>query len=116
MWQPGKNRHIHLMPDQSRTVLVLGAGASTHLGFPLGPQLCLKIIENTSDPKRKPFIDLLAMGFSDHEIRSFHDQLEKSFPASIDEFFSDRTDYIEVGRAAIAQVSRRFRPIANSDD
>lgn len=108
MWQPGKNHHVHLMRDESRTVLVLGAGASTYLGFPLGPQLCFKIIENTSDPGRKPFNELLAMGFSQQKIQSFHERLDKSYTRSIDEFLSDRPEHIDIGRAAIAQVLIRY--------
>ena len=105
MWHTGKNlSFLDPMPDESRTVLVLGAGASAHLGFPLGPQLCSKIIENTSDPVRKSFNELLAMGFSHETVRSFREEVEKSFPGSIDELLSDRPEFIDVGRAAIAQV------------
>jgi len=96
------------MPGESRTVLVLGAGASAHLGFPLGPQLCSKIIENTSDPDGNPFKELLAMAFPHETIYSFHEQLEKSFPRSIDEFLADRPKFIDVGRASIAQVLIRY--------
>ncbi len=108
MWNTGKNLNfVHLKPGESRTVLVLGAGASAHLGFPLGPKLCSEIIQNTSDPNLKSFTDLLAMGFPRQIILSFHDQLDKSFPRSIDEFLSDRAEYIDVGRAVIAQVLTR---------
>ena len=104
MWETGKNLAVHLLPDQCRTVLVLGAGASAHLGFPLGPQLCSAIINYTSNPSTSSFKDLLAMGFPHQVICSFHEQIKKSFPNSIDEFLSDRPNFVDVGRAAIAQI------------
>jgi hypothetical protein len=104
MWHTGNNLFVALMPGESRTVLVLGAGASAHLGFPLGPQLCSKIIENTSDADGNSFKELIAMAFPHETIRSFHEQLEKSFPRSIDEFLADRPQFIDVGRASIAQI------------
>jgi len=104
MWQTGNNVQARFMREQSRTVLVLGAGASAHLGFPLGDQLCDNIRDNTSDPNKGPFIELSGMGFTAEEIDEFHDQLKKSMSYSIDEFLSDRPKFVNVGRAAIAQV------------
>jgi hypothetical protein len=105
MWQPSKeNFFIHFKPGECRTVLVVGAGASAHLGFPLGDELCCTIISNTRNPDSNPFKDLVSMGFAHEAIISFHENLERSLPHSIDEFLSDRSEFIDVGRAAIAQV------------
>ena len=104
MWETGQNIVVRLRPDLCQTVLVLGAGASAHLGFPLGPELCSKIIDNTSDSNASSFKELCEMRFPNESISSFHDQLNKSYPHSIDEFLSDRPEFIDVGRAAIGQV------------
>lgn len=104
MWKTGHNRVVDLLPDKCRTVLVLGAGASAHLGFPLGPQLCSEITHNTSDRDASSFKNLLEMGFPHEMICSFHEEIRKSHPNSIDEFLSDRPDFVDVGRAAIAQI------------
>jgi hypothetical protein len=61
MWQTGHNVVVHLSRDLCRIVLVLGAGASAHLGFPLGPKLCSEITDNTSDPHATSFIELTEM-------------------------------------------------------
>jgi len=104
MWQPYKNDFIHFRRGECRTVLVVGAGASAHLGFPLGAELCSTIISNTRNPESEPFKNLVAMGFSHANILSFHANIERSFPHSIDEFLSDRSEFVDIGRAAIAQI------------
>jgi hypothetical protein len=104
MWHTANNLNVDLRPDECRTVLVLGAGASSHLGFPLGPELLSTIIKNTSDPDGNFFKELLGMNFSQETIRFFREHLEKSFPHSVDEFFENRPEFIDVGRASIAQV------------
>jgi len=104
MWQPYKNELIHFRPGECRTVLVVGAGASAHLGFPLGAELCSTIISNTRNRESEPFKNLVTMGFSHATILSFHADIEKPFPRSIDEFLSDRSEFIDIGRAAIAQI------------
>lgn len=104
-WQPYKeNSFVHFRRDECRVVLVLGAGASAHLGFPLGADLCSRIISNTRNPQFGPYKELLSMGFLDGDIMTFHESFEKSSPRSIDEFLSDRPEFTEIGRAAIAQI------------
>lgn len=104
-WQPYKESSlVHFKRDECRVVLVLGAGASAHLGFPLGADLCSRIISNTRNPQSGPYKELLSMGFLDEDIMTFHESFEKSSPRSIDEFLSDRPEFTEIGRAAIAQI------------
>ena len=104
-WQPYKeSAFVHFKRDECRVVLVLGAGASAHLGFPSGADLCARIISNTRNPQSEPYKGLLYMDFLDKDITAFHESIEKSFPHSIDEFLSDRPEFIEIGRAAIAQI------------
>lgn len=104
-WQPYKeNSFVHFKRDECRVVLVLGAGASAHLGFPIGADLCSRMISNTRNSQSEPYKGLLYMEFLDEDITAFHESIEKSFPHSIDEFLSDRPEFIEIGRAAIAQI------------
>lgn len=103
MWRTTQNLEYILDPDECETVLVLGAGASAHLGFPLGPDIRNNIINNTSDPGSNSYTQLLEMGFSRKEIQTFYERLSKSYRHSIDEFLSEWSDFIDIGRAAIAQ-------------
>ncbi len=105
IWQPYKeNSFVHFKRDECRVVLVLGAGASAHLGFPTGGDLCSRIISNTRNPQSEPYKELLDMGFLEEDITAFHESIEKSFSQSIDEFLSDRPEFTEIGRAAVAQI------------
>jgi len=84
------------------TVIVLGAGASAHLDYPLGSTLCDKILKNTEDPSAVSFTQLREMGFSQNLISDFHEKFAASGASSIDDFLQKRREFIEVGRAAIA--------------
>ncbi len=108
------------MPGKCRTVLVLGAGASSHLGFPLGPELCAKIISNTGNRESEAFKSLLDMRFDAEAIVSFHHCLKNFLPRTIDQFLAERPEFRSVGKAAIAQViiaqedeNKLLRPDAN---
>jgi len=108
MWQTAKNIFDRNSPHEIHTVLVLGAGASAHLGYPLGPKLCTIIIKNTSKQNSNTYTELLEMGFNNEKINKFHDQLSRSCPSSIDEFLSDRREFIDIGCAAITQNLIRY--------
>ena len=93
-----------------RTVLVLGAGASIPFGFPSGPGLTRGIVAslNASYAKgseRPRFRELLAdLGslFSPPEIDRFCVHLASSDRRSIDSFLEDRSEFLDIGKAAIA--------------
>jgi len=103
MWKTGKNIIVHPWPQEIQTVLVLGAGASAHLGYPLGLKLTENMIENTHDLSSSSFRQLVEMGFSGDLISEFSDHLAKSLPPSIDEFLSHRREFVDIGRACIGQ-------------
>ncbi len=86
------------------TVLVLGAGASTPYGFPLGRQLKQQIIQNTHDVNTSQGKQLLEAGFGDKDISDFHTDLIRSIHPTIDAFLEDRPSRRDVGAFAIAQV------------
>lgn len=102
MWQPWKDAVAALGPRETHTVLVLGAGASFHLGYPLGLALTERIIENTR-AERQDFRQLVEMGFAEDFVSEFGDELAKSVPHSIDDFLYHRHNFLDIGRACIAQ-------------
>ncbi|MBL7661876.1 hypothetical protein JNK13_03890 [bacterium] len=103
MWESGKNYHFDIGWRGYNTVFVLGAGASYHLGYPLGNQLSDNILNNTRDPSSDSFKMLEGMGFSGDEIKTFHEQFRKTVAPTIDEFLSRREEFVKIARAAIAQ-------------
>ena len=95
---------VRYKPGQSRVVLILGAGASSHLGFPLGRSLWTEIIQNTENRDSAAFRSLLDMGFDEQAVLGFRDRLKKFLPGTIDEFLAEWRDFRDIGKAAIAQV------------
>ena len=87
-------------------VLILGAGASAHLGYPLGTDLRNKIITNlhlmhNHKQYRKLFTDLQ---YAESDVIAFVDAFHKSGTYSIDAFLESRTEFMDIGKIAIAQV------------
>jgi len=84
------------------TVFILGAGASFDFGFPVGSKLRAQIVNST---KRGNAIwkGLWDMGcYTESDILKFHNAFAGSGQESIDAFLERRTDFIEIGKAAIA--------------
>ena len=103
MWESGKDYQFDIGWRDIDTVLVLGAGASCHLGYPLGMTLSENILANTKDPSAQAFKLLESMGFTQAEIIAFHQEFRKSVSPTIDEFLSRRGEFVRIGRATIAQ-------------
>ncbi len=94
---------INLEVFDTYKVLVLGAGASAHLDYPLGSRLSDNILKSTEDPAAPCFIKLREMGFSENLILQFHQAFGRSGQPTIDAFLEKRRDeFMEIGRAAIA--------------
>lgn len=93
------------------TVLILGAGASMHLGFPSGIGLRDEICAGLHIPAGPLYEDLQKLGFSDENQRDFGNQLTKSGKESVDRFLEHRREFLEIGKAAMASVL-----IRNEDD
>ncbi len=86
-----------------KTVLVLGAGASQHLGYPIGEKLLSDICQNLSKEDIVQFQQLERLDFKKDEIFSFRESLIKSGVYSVDEFLENRQKFIKLGKTAIAQ-------------
>lgn len=83
----------------TKTVFVLGAGASVPFGYPTGIELSDQIIRNEHvDP-------LVGTGLFDKDrLREFRDSFVLSGKASVDAFLEHRPEYVEVGKAAMAAL------------
>jgi hypothetical protein len=84
------------------TVLILGAGASAHLGYPTGNILVekiLKALDNHSSPEMPLFENF---GWTTKALE-FKEALSFSSRSSVDAFLEHRAEYIDVGKLAIAQ-------------
>ena len=82
------------------TVLVLGAGASAHLGFPTGYGLRKRILERAKDQlEKKIYGDL---DINDDTLREFIVAFRDSGQISIDRFLESRPRFLETGKKMIA--------------
>jgi hypothetical protein len=89
---------------KTKTVLVLGAGASVPYRFPTGTQLSEQILhalsKNSGGRTR-----LIEVGIAtEQEIEKFHAEFSQSGRNSIDAFLEHRPEYLGVGKAAIAFI------------
>lgn len=91
---------------KENTVLILGAGASEHLGYPLGLNL-LEFIDDANFLKRFEYqiISYLdKIKFSKEKLKSFYEELKWDQSFSIDEFLSRREEYLDIGKLFITYV------------
>ena len=86
------------------TVLILGAGASTPFGYPVGGELTDRIKkELRPDQPGQLYHDLISAGFSSDLLLRFRNELRYSQRRSIDSFLENwETEFMDVGKAAIA--------------
>lgn len=89
-------------------VFVLGAGASSCYGFPLGQKLCEIVIDGLQ--RNKPMREELmnTTRFPDHEIDAFRRELLYSAQNSIDAFLENRPEYLAIGKSAMAIILMRY--------
>jgi hypothetical protein len=88
-----------------RTVLILGAGSSTHIGYPLGKALVNAIcarLENKQIP------DEAKKAFSSGQIDAFYDRLRNSHYPSIDTFLERNPKMSEMGTLFIADCLKQY--------
>jgi len=117
------------------TVLVLGAGASFHCGYPLGQSLYNSILKDletmTIDFEEtlafrtkgnfenlRADIKLLELGYSAEAIVNFRQALLYADRPSVDKFLERRKDLIEIGKVCISQaliLYERNIPITNKE-
>ncbi|MCG2659562.1 MAG: hypothetical protein L6437_04880 [Kiritimatiellae bacterium] len=87
------------------TVLILGAGSTIPYGFPSGKSLVEQICQRLKESETKRIIhSILDLNNSDTIIDEFLKALQFSGRYSIDAFLEHRTEFIPIGKAAIASV------------
>jgi len=92
----------------TRTVLVLGAGASMPYDFPSGWGLVKEICDRFDHHNREDSNNLLYAGYDSRKVVGFRNALKKSGQLSVDAFLEHRPEFIEAGKATIAYVLLRY--------
>lgn len=92
------------MSSRSKKItLVLGAGASHAMGYPLGSSLRSKILE-LGIPGRQVFAIPAGLYFEDGLLLRFIDAFRRSQMTSIDAFLARRLEFLEIGKRSIAAL------------
>jgi hypothetical protein len=81
------------------TVLILGAGASAPFGYPTGQALVTSIVQNPGNIKTQ-----MTTLYGPELTESFRRSLEFAGVETIDRFLSNRKDFSEIGKFAIAAM------------
>ena len=89
------------------TVLVLGAGASTHCGYPLGRVLVNELFKLRGSAE----LDHLPDGWSRDGVERFLTKLSLSDPSSIDAFLEANRDEASLGKFLIARHLKKLEDI-----
>lgn len=90
----------------SRTVLILGAGASLEYGLPTGKQLLNAVHQLCLNPQTDQVFSTL-LGEADIPLDTagaLAADIQYGWVTSIDSILARRSEYVEVGKAAIARV------------
>ena len=88
---------------KTRTVFILGAGASKPYSFPTGRELVDRILHGLD--RRERLYNLLTplpCSFSQQHLERFRTELYNSRRSSVDAFLENRPEFVDVGKAAIA--------------
>jgi hypothetical protein len=80
------------------TTLILGAGASVPFGFPTGYELLNRVLQLGNG------VSPVFNSFSLPHVESFKLALSRSGKQSVDAFLEYQTDFIKIGKAAIAYI------------
>lgn len=83
------------------TVLILGAGASHHLGYPLGRGLREEVINGLNNGQKLARV-IGGLGYSAEAIKDFQTALSASGQYSVDAFLERREEFLDMGKAALA--------------
>jgi hypothetical protein len=86
----------------TKTVFVLGAGASEPFGLPLGSRLYDLVIDDFGPSRRHVEEFKNTTPFSDRAIGQFVQALHYSGLTSVDAFLERRTEFVDIGKAAMA--------------
>jgi hypothetical protein len=85
------------------TVLILGAGASAHIDYPLGLQLIRGICDIAGSVRQHP-----PPGHTADNVDDFIVRLKEDDPNSIDTFLARNPDDIQLGKFFIARVLKQY--------
>lgn len=85
-----------------KTAFILGAGASFPFGFPLGQRLCEEVIVGFAENAEWRRLLLDNTAFSGAQIEGFCRELLFSGQGSVDAFLEIRSEFLEIGKAAMA--------------
>lgn len=86
-----------------KITLVLGAGSSTSVGYPVGAGLRTKIFQLATQ-ERQPFAIQAGLYTNDAQLHQFVSAFRKSQMLSVDAFLARRSEYAEIGKMAIATL------------
>jgi hypothetical protein len=89
------------------TVLVLGAGASTNFGYPLGMELIAKLLRL----RETSTIDAFPKQWDRNDINAFLTRLGRSGHYSIDAFLETDLEYAALGKYLIAYELKQYESI-----
>lgn len=89
---------------EKSTVFILGAGASFGYGYPLGRKLVDDILGGLNHPDKPLHKKLQFLDYSESDIKTFRRDLFTSDVDSIDFFLERRSEYLEIGKAAIMLI------------
>jgi hypothetical protein len=95
---------------EKKTVLIIGAGGSMCFNFPSGIKLVKDIVHKLSGDELS-IQRIEELGFNRKQILEFKESLKYSGAPSVDSFLETRVDYLEIGKAAIAQVLLPYEKI-----
>lgn len=71
-------------------------------GFPLGQKLCEDVVHAMARNTNGKSLLLQNTAFSDHDLENFRQQLLYSAQGSVDAFLEIRTEFMDIGKAAMA--------------
>ena len=94
------------------TTLILGAGASAALNYPVGEELRERIL-TIIQKNNGLYTDALKAGFSEDSITTFAEDFDSSALPTIDEFLKHRSDHRDIGSFAIAYELIMYEDEAN---
>ena len=81
---------------------VLGAGASSCYGFPLGQRLCRLVVEEFREGAGSHVPFLRNTAYSEEDLEQFITELRYSGRNSIDAFLENRREFLQIGKAAMS--------------
>lgn len=92
-----------------RTCLLLGAGASKHLGFPLGDELRKMMLDELFEQKDKKHKDLPEdFHRGDEDLAAFYDKLAHGGWNSPDAFLEQHQEFVQTGKYLICKCLSKF--------